>query len=163
VLCKIMKKYWFLFILIVLTPILFNLLSIQQEYGLHRYYKVCGAQFDLWQNLLGMVLVIDIALLVVSYSVVFISLKPDTHERSQVQVYIILTLLVLLASGISGFGNFILDIQWSSILRDGPGFFSTSENIYLNVFLSAFSTACLLIICIRKGRLSQNDILSARD
>jgi hypothetical protein len=160
---KIITKYWVIFVLVLLTPILFNLISIQQKYGLHRYYTVCNMQYDLWLDLSGQVLVIDIVILALSFLVLFISLRTDSHQRTRVRTYLLLVFLVLLTSGISGFGNLLIDIQWNSIYPDCPFSHRMSEYANTNLFLSATLTASLLVISIWKGRRSLYDAVSATE
>jgi hypothetical protein len=127
---------------------------------LHRYYKVAGAQFDLWSDLSGLYTIAAIPLGLLSYLVVSISMRMYSRNNIKPWMFLLLLFLLLLASGISAFGNLIIDIQWSSTLRDGVGGFTMSNDVIRNIILAFSSTAFLLLYVIWRIRhAASNEVL----
>jgi hypothetical protein len=156
---KVLRRFWLLLLLILLTPLAFNLRAIKQEYGVHRYYEVSGAQYDLWKDLAPLLLTVAIPLGIVSCAAIWLSLsmKGRPGRRLRTWLYALLVFMIILASTISGFGSLLLDIQWSSVLRDGVLGPTVSDFLMPNLILASSSTVALLLAAVylsMRGRSS---------
>jgi hypothetical protein len=146
----VLRRFWLLLLLILLTPSVFNLRAIKLEYGIHRYYEVSGAQYDIWKDLAPLLLTIAIPLGVVSSAAIWLSLsmKGRPAGRLRTWLYPLLVFMIILASAISGFGSLLLDMQWSSVLRDGVLGPTVSDLLMPNLILASSSTFALLLAAL---------------
>jgi len=141
---RIAGSYWHIIVIILLTPAVFNILAISRTYGLHPSYQVAGASYNVWTGLLELYLYIAFFLLCFSVLTLALSHRAKLNDKFNVRSTFLIFFLVFISAFISGFGNLMIDIQWSSVLRDGVLGMSMSRQVYLNSALAFIGTACLL-------------------
>lgn len=143
---------WILILLILLLPFLFNAVAVWQVYGqspLNGPSIVAGLSYNLWTDLLNLFWPMTVLLGLLAWLTMFTSTRAFLQRHLAVAKPIAVSVLTLLTISASGLETWLIDIQQSSVLRDGvgPGF-AVSPLVWRDVALTCLTTTMILLCAL---------------
>lgn len=146
---RMYRSQCLLILLLLSIPILLNVVSMWQEYGQDALREGCivvGSLYIPWPGLFRYFLVATAPLGLLACLTMFVTTKYVLKNHLTHFKYVILLVLTLLTACASGLATLLIDIQWSSMLRDGvgPGF-TVSHFVDRNILVAFLTTVFVML------------------